>query len=115
MAAVTGTLTYKHGDAEYRMALTMLGLADLQDRHGMDIGGILSDTPPALPPFRVIVDIVATALMKGESLGAEEATSLADDMLAGDKQLWQRVWNTAFPPPVASGNAQAPTKAKAKR
>lgn len=113
MAAVTGTLTHKHGDAEYRMALTMLGLADLQDRFGMDIGGILSDTPPALPPFRVIVEIVAAGLMRGEGMDRDEALPLADEMTTADKLLWQRVWNTSFPAP--SGNADAPTKAKPKR
>ena len=115
MAAVTGTLTHKHGDAEYRMALTMLGLADLQDRFGMDIGGILSDTPPALPPFRVIVEIVAAGLMRGEGMDRDEALPLADEMTTADKLLWQRVWNTSFPPPAEPGNAPAPTKAKPKR
>lgn len=116
MADVTGTLRHDYEGKTYSLRLTCLGLAKLQDIYGSDLGGLLSgrfdgEGATEIPPFRLMVDVVATALEKGEKMGADEALDLADEMVTADKPLMGRVLATAFPE-AQPGNAPAP---KAKR
>lgn len=114
MADVTGALRHEFGGRTYCLRITMLGLADLQDKYGEDIGGFLSgkfDTPedgsPAvIPPFRIMVDMVKVALMKGENMTESEALDLADDMTTANRDLGMLAMQAAFPPEKA-GNAPA--------
>lgn len=123
MADITGTLRHEHDGKSYALRLTNLGLADLQDAWGNDIGGLLSgkfdipeDAPDdfraAIPPMRLMVDIVARGLEKGEGMARDEALALADEMTTRDKSLMGRVLATAFPK-AEPGNVPAPKKAKA--
>ena len=122
MADVTGTVRHEHDGKSYALRLTNLGLADLQDAWGADIGGLLSgkfDIPEdadesfraAVPPMRLIVDVVARGLEKGEGMDRAAALDLADEMTTQDNTLMGRVFATAFPK-AALGNAPAPKKAK---
>ena len=91
-------------------------MAKLQDIHGPDLAGLLSgryegEGKNEIPPFKLMVDIVAAALEKGERMPADEAQDLADDMVTADKPLMGRVLSTAFPE-AQEGNAEAPKKAK---
>ncbi|RJE81279.1 hypothetical protein [Paracoccus sp. JM45] len=116
MADVTGTLHHKFGDKTYALRLTMAGLARLQGRHGLDLGGLLSgkfdsadggNAPALIPPFAIMIDVVAVALEKGERMSAEDAADLADDMLTQDRGLCGAVMQAAFPTPATSGNGKA--------
>ena len=108
MADVTGALHHSFGDKTHTLRLTLGGIANLQGRYGNDLGGLLSGKIEGTPPFRLLIDVVAEALKKGEGLSEDDAAALADDMLTADKQLVQRVLDMAFPTQDASGNAKAP-------
>lgn len=118
MADVTGALAHEYDGRTYSLRLTLGGIGKLQERHGNDLGGMLSgkfDTPddaPAdfrapIPPFSIMVDIVAEALAKGERMGADDAADLADMMFTADQSLVSRVLKAAFPN-AKPGNARAP-------
>lgn len=112
MADVTGALHHEFGDRTYCLRLTMAGLGRLQDKHGNDMGGLLSDSAAAIPSFSVLVDLAAVALEKGERMAADEAADLADDMLTADPGLSGRLMHAAFPEMFrgAAGNAEAPAR-----
>lgn len=115
MADVTGALHHEFAGRTYCLRITMLGLAALQDQYGDDIGGLLSgkfdpseDGKPApIPPFRIMVDLVKVALIKGEKMTDDEALELADDMATDQRDLGVLALRAAFPPPAAAGNGPA--------
>ncbi|MEO1950040.1 hypothetical protein [Thioclava sp.] len=130
MADVTGTLHHDHDGKTYALRLTMGGLAKLQGRHGLDLGGLLSgkfDLPEGaepengseaarpIPPFAIMLDVVAVSLEKGERMDPAEAAELADDMLTGDRGLCGAVMQAAFPGAAKAGNARAPGTGRRKR
>ena len=129
MADVTGTLHHDHDGRTYALRLTMGGLAKLQGRHGLDLGGLLSgkfDLPEdgealegeaarPIPPFAVMLDVVAVSLEKGERMDPVEAAELADDMLTGDRGLCGAVMQAAFPGAAKAGNPRAPGTGRRKR
>ena len=111
MADVTGALTHEHGGRSYRLRLTLGGIAELQGKHGNDLCGLLSGglKKGVVPPFSVMIDLLAVSLRKGEGMARDEAYDLADDMLTSDQSVFARVMLAAFP--ELEGNAKAP-KAK---
>lgn len=129
MADVTGTLHHHHDGRTYALRLTMGGLAKLQGRHGLDLGGLLSakfDLPDdreaedgeaarPIPPFAIMLDVVAVSLEKGERMDPEDAAELADDLLTGDRGLCGAVMQAAFPGAAKAGNARAPGTGRRKR
>lgn len=110
MADATGALHYEFGGKAYTLRLTFGGIAQLQARHGNDLAGLLTGNTGPIPPFAVMIDMVAVALQKGMKMPAEEAGDLADDMLTDDKGMFERLMRAAFPDAV--GNVEAPKKAK---
>lgn len=112
MADVTGALHHEFGGRTYCLRLTMAGLGRVQDRHGNDLGGLLSDDASAVPPFSVLVLLVAVALEKGERIGADDAADLADEMMTADPGLSGRLLHAAFPGMFKGGpgNAKAPAR-----
>ena len=121
MADATGALHHEFGGHSYTLRLTLGGIAKLQGRHGDDLGGLLSGKydasegqAPKIPPFGIMIDIVAESIVKGEKLPQEDALDLADDMLSADLGLFQQVMASAFPDlrkGTGEGNRKAP-KAK---
>ncbi|WP_277022259.1 hypothetical protein [Paracoccus hibiscisoli] len=113
MADITGTLRHEHDGKSYALRLTLGGIGKLQGKHGDDLAGLLTgkfDGPGQIPPFSVMVDIVAVSLEKC-GMAADEAADLADDMLTADQGIVARIMQAAFPQ-AKPGNAPAPTKAK---
>lgn len=110
MADVTGTLHHDFDGKSYRLRLTWGVLADLQGEHGEDFLARLDAGEGKLPPFGLMIDIVAKALMKGERLAAVDADDLADDMLTGDPELVSRLIQSAFPEAVGNGGRAARRK-----
>lgn len=104
MADVTGALHHKFGKTTYTLRLTYGVLGKLQGLHGRDLKGLLTD-PGAVPPFDVMVDVVALALEKGHGIKADKAADLADEMLSADPGLVARVMTTAFPDASGKGAA----------
>ncbi|WP_294932422.1 hypothetical protein [uncultured Paracoccus sp.] len=121
MADATGALHHEFDGHNYSLRLTLGGIAKLQGRHGDDLGGLLSGKYDSdegkgqkIPPFGIMIDIVAESLVKGENLPEEDARDLADDMLSADLGLFQQVLASAFPDlrkGTGQGNRKAP-KAK---
>lgn len=109
MADVTGALAHEFGGRSYSLRLTLGGIAKLQGKHGNDLGGMLTGKVEGIPPFGIMIDMVAAALEKGERMPPDEAADLADDMLTADKALVEALMKAAFP--EQAGNAKAP-KAK---
>lgn len=109
MADVTGALHHDFGGKTYTLRLTLGGFAKLQGKYGNDLGGLLTGGIEGVPPFGIMIDIIAAALEKGERISADEAVDLADDMLTADQSIMDKVMKSAFPDQV--GNAKAP-KAK---
>lgn len=108
MADVTGALHHDFGGRSYTLRLTLGGIAKLQGKHGNDLGGLLTGIE-GIPPFGVMIDLLAAALEKGEGIPSDKAADLADDMLTADQGIVQRLMTAAFP--ASAGNAEAP-KAK---
>ncbi|MCJ8138433.1 hypothetical protein [Falsirhodobacter halotolerans] len=120
MSDVTGAYHHAFGEKTYRLRLTLGGIAKLQGRHGDDLGGLLSgkyakkegDMGPApIPPFGIMLDVVAVALEKGEALPADEAADLADDLMTADRNVFSHVMTAAFPDSV--GNEKPPRAKRA--
>lgn len=122
MADVTGTLHHSFRGDDYALRLTLGGIGKLQGKHGNDLAGLLSgkfDVPESapegfkapVPPFSVMIDIVAVALEKGQKLSPDVAADLADEMLTEDQSIVPKIMKAAFPDPKP-GNAATPTKAK---
>ncbi|SEN90721.1 hypothetical protein SAMN04489859_102174 [Paracoccus alcaliphilus] len=109
MADVTGALHHDFGGKTYTLRLTLGGISKLQGKYGNDLGGLLDGGIEGVPPFGMMIDIIAAALEKGERISADDAADLADDMLTADRSIMEKVMKAAFPDQV--GNAQAP-KAK---
>lgn len=109
MSDVTGALHHQFGGKEYTLRLTLGGIGKLQGKHGNDLGGLLSGKVSDVPPFGIMIDMIAVALEKGSKLPASEAADLADDMMTADKGVFERLMKAAFPD--ASGNAEAPKEA----
>src|SRR5690606_10942214 len=104
MADVTGALHHEFNGRGYTLRLTLGGIAKLQAKHGNDVGGLFAEGGiEGVPPFGIMIDVVAAALEKGERLPGDEAADLADDMLTADPRLVERLIAAAFP--SASGNA----------
>ncbi len=112
MADVTGALAHSFGGQEYSLRLTLGGIAKLQAKHGNDLGGLLSGKVEQVPPFGIMLDMIAVSLEKGHKLAPDEAAELADEMMTADKGVFERLMKAAFPDAVA-GNVPAP-KGKAK-
>ena len=113
MADVTGALSHSFGGKQYALRLTLGGIAKLQAKHGNDLGGLLSGKVETVPPFGIMIDMIAVALEKGQKMGADEAADLADEMMTADKGVFERLMKAAFPD-ADPGNADAPRrKAKA--
>lgn len=110
MADVTGTLHHDFGGKNYRLRLTWGVLADLQGEHGEDFLSRLDAGEGKLPPFGLMIDIVAKALAKGEGMTAVEADGIADDMLTSDPELVSRLIQAAFPEAV--GNVKPAARRK---
>lgn len=111
MADVTGALHHDFGGRSYRLRLTWGVLADLQGQHGDDFLARLDAGAGKLPPFGLMIDVVAKALARGEGLDAGDVRELADDMLTQDPELVSRLMQAAFPDAVGNG-APAATKRK---
>lgn len=111
MADVTGALHHDFGGKSYRLRLTWRVLADLQGKHGDDFLSQLDAGAGRMLPFGVMIDIVAKALARGESLDEGQVQDLADDMLTADPELVSRLLESAFPPASGNGGA-APAKRK---
>lgn len=105
MADVTGALHHQFGGNSYTLRLTYGVLAKLQGRHGLDLKGLLTGKAGEVPPFDVMLDVVALSLEKGQKIAAEEAADLADDMLSAEPKIFESLMAAAFPD--AMGNAQA--------
>ncbi|MCL4065343.1 hypothetical protein M3484_01970 [Pseudomonas sp. GX19020] len=120
MADVTGALHHDFRGKSYTLRMTMRGLAQMQEKHGNDLGGLLSEggDKSAVPPLAPALDLISIALQRGEGLDAEEADNLADEMMTADRNLGGRVLAAAFPDvkaaqEAAPGNARTPaTKRK---
>lgn len=110
MTDVTGTLHHAFGGKSYNLRLTWGVLAQLQGEHGDDFLGQLEVVEGKLPPFALMIDIVAKALAKGEKIPEAEAVDLADDMLTADHDLIGKLMAAAFPDAV--GNDAARVKRK---
>ena len=110
MADVTGALHHEYGGRSYTLRLSLGGIAKLQGKYGNDLCGLLTGEAEGVPPFAVMIDMVAASLEKGEGMPADEAIEVADDLLTADQGLVQRVLNAAFP--AAAGNAKAPKASK---
>ena len=111
MADVTGALHHDFDGKSYRLRLTWGVLADLQGKHGDDFLTRLDAGAGKLPPFGLMIDIVAKALARGEGLDDDNVRDLADDMLTADPELVSRLMQAAFPDAVGNGGA-ATTKRK---
>lgn len=111
MSDITGTLHHDFRGKTFALRLTLGGIAKLQGKHGLDLGGLLSGTNTGTPPFGIMIDMVSVALVKGGDVAEETADDLADDMLTEDKALIERLMQAAFPEQDAKGNGKAP-KAK---
>lgn len=113
MADVTGVCREEFGGEVYRLRLTMLGLAALQDAHGPSIAGLLDGSAGKTPSFRALVDVVSQALQKGENMPKDQAVELADAMVTADTDVVVRVLAAAFPEASAgaSGNGKGPKRA----
>lgn len=117
MSDVTGTLHHSFGGKTYSLRLTLGGIAKLQAVHGLDLGGMLTQTEESaqdrIPDFSIMIAILQVALERG-GVAPELSGDLADDMLTEDVGLAVRVMQAAFPKSQASreGKARAP-KAKA--
>lgn len=107
MADVTGALHHSHEGNGYTLRLTLGGIGKLQSRHGNDLGGILTGQMTGIPPFAIMIDMVAVSLEKGEGIGSAEALDLADDMVTADRGLFERLMKAAFPDAVGNGEAKA--------
>lgn len=110
MADVTGTLHQDFGGKSYKLRLTWGVLADLQGKHGDDFLSRLEVVDGKLPPFGLMIDIVAKSLVKGERMGEGDAEDLADDMLTVDPELVSRLLQAAFPDAGGNGGAAAKRK-----
>ena len=113
MADVTGALHHEFQGKSYTLRITMRGLAQLQDMHGADLGGLLSGGGGAIPFLAPSLDLISVALQRGEGMDKAEADDLADEMFTADRNFAQRVLAAAFPDvvaaaPGATGNARAP-------
>lgn len=106
MADVTGAVHHSFDGKDYTLRLTFAVLGKLQAKHGDDLKGLLSGKASAAPPFAVMVDAIAGALVKG-GVPTGEADELADDMLTADPELFPRVMSAAFPDAVGNGKAAA--------
>lgn len=107
MADVTGALHHDFAGKTYRLRLTWGVLADLQGKHGDDFLSRLEVVAGKLPPFALMIDIVAGALVKGERMDEADARDLADDMLTADPELVSRLLLAAFPDAGGNGSAAA--------
>lgn len=107
MADVTGALHHAFGGKAFALRLTWGVLADLQGRHGDDFLARLDVGEGKLPPFGLMIDIVAASLVKGEKLPDAEARDIADDMLTADPELVSRLLQSAFPDAGGNGGAAA--------
>lgn len=115
MADITGTVRAKLGDTEYALRCTHLVLAQAQDLHGPDIGGLLSGDEEQVTkaiPFRAMLDLVALSLGKGSALPRDEALDIADDLLSEDPELAGKVLAAAFP---EQAKDEAPAAGNGKR
>lgn len=107
MAAFTGELIVTHEGRELILRLTPLGLARLQDKHGLTVAGLLDpDRDKHAPvPLRVMLDAVSVSLQKGMRMEPDEADELADEILAGDMETFGRLMATAFPDAPEKGRS----------
>lgn len=110
MADITGTLHHSFDGKDYRLRLTWGVLADLQDEYGDDFLSRLEPAEGKAPPLRLMIGIVAKALVKGERMAPAEAEDLADDMLTSDPDIVPRLMQGAFPAAVGNGGQAAKRK-----
>lgn len=106
MSDVTGALHHDFGGRSYTLRLTLGGIGKLQGRHGNDLGGLLSGGIEGIPPFSLMIDIVAVALEKGERMAPDEAQDVADDIITADQSVFEKLMRAAFP--GDAGKAKAP-------
>lgn len=103
-------ITVRHDGRNLTLQLTMLAMADLQDKYGPDLAVLNSIRPDSTPPFRAMVDLVAAALRRHHR--DLDHLSVADDLLTADLDVFNRLMLASFPQPgdaVAgdAGNAGA--------
>ncbi|MFB2530715.1 hypothetical protein ACEYYA_00940 [Paracoccus sp. p3-h83] len=103
-------MTARHGDRILTLQLTMLAMADLQDKYGADLGPLGAINADSAPPFRAMVDVVAAALRRHHR--DIDHLSVADDLLTDDLTIFARLMAVSFPQPEGAGepgNGQAAT------
>ena len=105
MADATGALHHEFNGKTYRLRLTWGVLGALQGKHGDDFLHRLEAEEGKLPPFGLMIDIAAKALVKGEGISEVEALNLADDFLTSDPELVARLLAAAFPDVGGNGGA----------
>ena len=109
MTDPTGVVEIEFDDKEYKLRLTMRGIARLQAKHGRNLAGLLDGTAGSFPDMAAVLDIVSEALQKGSGLKADKADDIADELATADPMIVGRIVTAAFPD-AAEGNA--PKKAK---
>lgn len=109
MSDVTGALHHEFGGRSYTLRLTLGGIGKLQGKHGNDLGGLLTGGIQGIPPFSLMIDVVAVALEKGERMSSDEAQDVADDIITADQSVFEKLMKAAFPDP--SGKRKAPKAA----
>lgn len=97
MADLTGTIREGFGGKEYELRLTMRGIATLQDRYGLTLGGLLDNSIGDIPPFGLLLDLVSVSLQKGSKLPEAEADDLAEELLTADQMIVGRIIKATFP------------------
>jgi hypothetical protein len=107
----TGVVLESFGGKDYRLKLTMRGIAELQKKYGKSIGGLLDGTAGDIPDFNPLIDLVSLALQRGEKMKPEDADEIADNMLTADKEIIGRIIAAAFPEAVPGKKTKGPRAA----
>lgn len=107
MADVTGTLHRDFGGKTYGLRLTMRDIAKLQDRHGLDLGGVLTGKSLDVIHFGLPLDVVALALMRGSKLSADDAAEISDELMTADQTIFAQLMEAVFPSAGKAADAGA--------
>jgi hypothetical protein len=94
MAKMLGDVTVSVGGEEYRLRLTMRGIATLQDEFGKNLDPILNLQPGDLPHFGVCIRVVELALKRYHP---DASPDVADDILTQDMGIFGQLLEAAFP------------------
>jgi hypothetical protein len=120
MAHPTGTVTAAHNGKTYTLRLTMLGIANLQEKHGNTFLSKLDVAGDEMPSMRLLLDVVTTSLERDHGKDGVDLVALADDIFTQDPEIVGRIMKAAFPPgeatkPAVPGAGTRVKKTKAAR